>query len=74
MTKTLVLTNETMQEILENSNIRYKLLEQETLDQFKNKERRRVKLLNTINGLMYLGVVELDNNKKVISTKTFNSI
>lgn len=75
MNKTVTLTNQTMQEILDkDSHIKYKLHEEEVLDQFKTKERRLIKIRDSISGAIFAAVVELDNNKKVTSTKTFKII
>ena len=70
--KVIHFTNATMQDILvNNAHIQYELIEQETIDKFKTKERRQISLKDKANDLIYTGIVELDEKEQVIHTKEF---
>jgi hypothetical protein len=73
---TLDLTNATMTEILKDGNSsRFMLKTREVIDEFKQKTRERITIIDSNNQGEYEGIVEINtDNKQVTSTKTFHLI
>jgi hypothetical protein len=73
---TLDLTNATMTELLfGGTNPRFTIAKRETIDEFKEKTREKITLMDINNLGHYEGIVEIaTKEQKVTSTKTFHLI
>lgn len=68
----MILTNETVQSILDSKNERFKLNNEEILDQFKEKIRKNIWIRDTKEiDTILLGIVTINKEGKVINSKEF---